>query len=108
MRCRTYFLVAVDDGVPGVVAALAADDDLRRAGEHVDDFALAFVTPLRPYENDVGHTRNGNHGGRMENGLPRLTRTREFASQFCRRVPEAGRAVNSRVAAVAGSDFVLC
>ncbi len=47
--------VAVDDGMPGVVAALAAHDDLRRPGQHVDDLALPFVAPLRSHENDVGH-----------------------------------------------------
>ena len=52
---RTYLRLAVHDGVPRVVPALAAHDDVRGAGEHVDDLALAFVSPLRSHENDVGH-----------------------------------------------------
>ena len=45
-RCRTYFFFADEDGVPGVVAALGADDDLRRLGQHINDLAFALVAPL--------------------------------------------------------------
>ena len=36
----------VDDGVPGVVAALVADDEIRLLRQEVRDLALAFVAPL--------------------------------------------------------------
>ena len=39
--------VAVNDGVACVVTALAADDHIGLAREHVDDLALSFVAPLR-------------------------------------------------------------
>ena len=55
IRCRTYFVPPMNDGVPGVVAALAADDDVRLAGEDVDDFAFAFVAPLGADQNCVCH-----------------------------------------------------
>ena len=38
----------MDDSVPGIVATLAADNDVRLGGEHVDDLAFALVTPLCP------------------------------------------------------------
>ncbi len=37
----------MNDGVTGVVPALAANDDVRLGREHVDDFALPFIAPLR-------------------------------------------------------------
>ncbi len=52
---QDVFFSAVDDGVAGVVAALAADDDIGVAGEDVDDFALAFIAPLRADEYRVCH-----------------------------------------------------
>ena len=45
IRCRTYFF-ADENRVAGVVAALRADDDVRLLGQHVNDFAFAFVAPL--------------------------------------------------------------
>jgi hypothetical protein len=42
-----------DDGVAGVVAALAADDDIGGLGEVVNDFAFAFVAPLEAGDNSV-------------------------------------------------------
>jgi hypothetical protein len=42
--------------VTGVVAALEAHDRVRALGEHVDDGALAFVTPLRAdYDDSSTH-----------------------------------------------------
>ena len=43
------------DGVAGVVAALEPHDDVHVAGEHVDKFALALVTPLGAYQNIHRH-----------------------------------------------------
>ena len=40
------FLAADQDGMPGVVAALGADNDVRLVGQDIDDFAFAFVAPL--------------------------------------------------------------
>ena len=52
---QDVFLSADENGVPGVVAAGVADDDVRIFGEHVNDFALAFVAPLGADENRVCH-----------------------------------------------------
>ena len=49
----------MNDGVAGVVPALAADDDVRLGGEHVDDFAFAFIAPLRADQNCVRHNLAG-------------------------------------------------
>jgi hypothetical protein len=40
-------IFADDDGVTGIVPAGDASDVIESAGEIVDDFAFAFVTPLR-------------------------------------------------------------
>ncbi len=37
--------VLVDDGVPGVVAALEPDDEIRLLRQEVGDLSLAFVAP---------------------------------------------------------------
>ena len=55
MRWRTYFFAAVNDGVTGVVAALTADDDIGVPGKDVDDFAFAFIAPLRADQYRVCH-----------------------------------------------------
>ena len=49
-------LVADDERVAGVVAALEADDDLGAAGQPVHDLAFAFVAPLGADHGDVGHS----------------------------------------------------
>ena len=49
---QDVFFFADDDGVAGVVASGYADDVVKRAREIVDDFALAFVTPLRANDDD--------------------------------------------------------
>src|SRR5262252_8661766 len=48
-------LVADDDRVAGVRAALVAADDVRVLGEQVDDLALSFVAPLRAHDDGGGH-----------------------------------------------------
>ncbi|CAB4971131.1 unannotated protein [freshwater metagenome] len=48
-------LVADDDGVAGVVAALVANDVVNATAEKIGRLALAFIAPLRPDENDCGH-----------------------------------------------------
>jgi hypothetical protein len=48
-------LVADDDRVAGVRAALVAADDVGVLGEQVDDLALALVAPLRAHDDCGGH-----------------------------------------------------
>jgi cytochrome c biogenesis protein CcmG/thiol:disulfide interchange protein DsbE len=49
-------LLALDvDGMPGIVAALSADHYIRLLGQHIDDFAFAFVAPLGAHQNRIGH-----------------------------------------------------
>ena len=48
-------LAAGDDRVPGVRAAVVAADEIRVAGEQVDDLPLALVAPLRPDDHGRGH-----------------------------------------------------
>ena len=42
------------DGVPGVVPALVARHRREMRRQHVDDLALAFVSPLRAEHGDIG------------------------------------------------------
>ena len=55
-QVQDIFLFADEDGVAGVVAALSADDDIRPLGQHIDDFAFAFIAPLGAHENRIGHS----------------------------------------------------
>ena len=48
-------LVADDERVAGIVAALEADDEIGAAGQPVDDLALALVAPLAA---DHGYVRH--------------------------------------------------
>ena len=48
-------LVADDERVAGIVAALVAHDDVGVLGEDVDDLALAFVAPLSADTDDRWH-----------------------------------------------------
>ncbi len=45
------------DGVPGVVAALVADDHVHLLGKQIGQLALAFVTPLGADDHCGGHAR---------------------------------------------------
>ena len=65
MRCRTYFF-ADKDRVAGVVAALGADHDVRLLGEHVNDFALAFVAPLGADQNRIRHIFSKSRAGGLQ------------------------------------------
>ena len=44
--------------VPGVVAALVADDHLHVTGQQVGELALALVAPLGPHDHGCGHARS--------------------------------------------------
>ena len=49
----------MNDGVPGVVPSLAADDHVRFGGEHIDDFPFPLIAPLRADQNCVRHNLAG-------------------------------------------------
>ena len=63
-------LVADDERVAGVVAALEAHDHVGAARQPVDDLALAFVAPLGADDGDVAHVSfldvDGQRGSRGE------------------------------------------
>jgi len=48
-------LVADDERMTGIVAALEAHDHVRPARQPIDDLALALVAPLRANDRDVAH-----------------------------------------------------
>jgi len=49
-------LLSLDhEGVPGIVAALKADNRVGVFGVEIDDLPLAFIAPLGSDHNDVGH-----------------------------------------------------
>jgi hypothetical protein len=54
-QVKNIFRAAMNDGVAGVVPALAPDHDVGLGGQDVDDLAFAFVAPLRADQNGVGH-----------------------------------------------------
>ena len=69
-KVQDVFLFADEDRMTGVVAALCADHDIGPLGQHVDDFAFAFIAPLGADENCVGHSncfRPGNKKPRNVN-----------------------------------------
>src|SRR6266566_5823757 len=47
-QVKNVFGTPMDNRVSGIVAALAADDNVGLGGEHVDDLPLSFIAPLRP------------------------------------------------------------
>jgi hypothetical protein len=51
-------LVAADDGVAGVVAALVADDHRDLLGEEIGRLALALVAPLEAHDDGRRHQRD--------------------------------------------------
>ncbi len=63
--------VADDHGVPGVVAALIADDVVNPVAEQVGGLALAFIAPLRADDHDGGHV-TGPSRNRTKAPCPRL------------------------------------
>ena len=79
-------LVADDQRVAGVVAALEAHDHVGPAGQPVDDLALAFVAPLGADDGDVTHVFP-HFGGR---GAPRGPR-RRASSAACGSLVERNR-----------------
>ncbi len=53
------FLAADEDGMAGIVAALIASHGIKLFREQVDDFALAFVAPLRSENYQITHVFTG-------------------------------------------------
>ena len=52
---QDVFFAALDDGVAGIIPALAAHDDVGICGQDIDDFALAFIAPLRTDQYRICH-----------------------------------------------------
>jgi hypothetical protein len=52
-----------DDGVTGIVSALATDHDVGGLGEEIDDLALAFISPLESDDDGIHlkKIRNSKH-----------------------------------------------
>src|SRR5262249_37266599 len=45
-QMQNIFHSAMNDGVPGIVTALTADNDVGLGSKHVDDLAFALIAPL--------------------------------------------------------------
>ena len=73
-QVQDVFCAAVNDGVARVVAALAADDDVRLGGENVDDLPFALIAPLRANQNCVRHEKS------KDNKLSRRIRLDTFGT----------------------------
>ena len=73
-------LVADDDRVAGVVAALVAGDDVEPLGQQVDDLALALVAPLGADDDGAGHITPPRGRGRRTACTARGTRARPSRS----------------------------
>src|SRR4029077_9830173 len=46
-QVKNVFNATMEDSVSGIIAALAANNNVNLCGKHVDDLALTFVAPLR-------------------------------------------------------------
>jgi hypothetical protein len=55
---QNVFFAADFHGMTGIAAALEADDRIHIAGQNVDQFAFAFVTPLGSDQNVCTHFLN--------------------------------------------------
>src|SRR5215471_1198918 len=45
-QMQHIFDAAVNDGMPGIVAALTADNYVRACSKHIDNLAFALIAPL--------------------------------------------------------------
>ena len=52
-QVEDVLLIAIDNGVAGVVTSLAANHDVDPSGQDIDDFSFAFIPPLGSYENGI-------------------------------------------------------
>jgi hypothetical protein len=57
-QMQHVFHAAVDDCVPGIIAALAADNYVCPRSKHVDNLAFALVAPLHSNQNCVRHVKS--------------------------------------------------
>ncbi|CAB5032202.1 unannotated protein [freshwater metagenome] len=62
-------VVAVDNCVAGIVAALEAGNDLRTLRQKIDDLPFSFIAPLGADYNDPWHQRRSLRGARPDVGL---------------------------------------
>ena len=69
-------LLADDDGVPGVVAALVPDDVVDAVAEQVGRLALALIAPLGAYDHDGGHEYRLSSAGGCRSLAARATESR--------------------------------
>src|SRR5204863_7702214 len=56
-QMQNIFRAAMNDGVPGIVTALAADNDVGLGSKHIDDLAFALIAPLHSDQNCVWHLK---------------------------------------------------
>ena len=75
-QVQGVLLVADDDGVTGVVAALVADDVVDRTAEQVGRLALALVAPLGADQHDRGHPELPADDGPAGGEAPQVRRDR--------------------------------
>src|SRR5215468_5735305 len=57
-QMQHIFHAAVNDCVSGIIAALAANNDVRPRGKHVDNLAFALIAPLHSHQNCVRHIKS--------------------------------------------------
>jgi len=60
-QVENIFRAAMNNGVTRVVAALAADHDVRLGGQDIDDLSLALIAPLGTDQNCVRHELKEEH-----------------------------------------------
>ena len=77
-------LVADDDRVTGVRAALVAADEVRLGGEQVDDLALALVSPLRADDHGRRHVPQSGTSARRRLALRRCQESQHLRREQLR------------------------
>ncbi len=56
-QMQNVFHAAMNDSVPSIVTALAADNDVGLGSKHIDDLAFALIAPLHSDQNCVWHLK---------------------------------------------------
>jgi hypothetical protein len=90
-QVQHIFLGPDKNGVPGVVAALRAHHHIGLLGQHVDDFSLPFVAPLRPNQNSIRHNSRSSEG----NKKPRNRKFGATLGIYTRTLEKPAASVNS-------------
>src|SRR4029077_64434 len=57
-QMQDIFHAAMNDCMPGIIAALAADNDVGLRSKDVDNLAFALVAPLHSNQNCVRHVKS--------------------------------------------------